>query len=167
MQDQQSIGFIGEIDPRVVEFERVPFRVFAFELDLEALEDAFRTPSVYHQLMRQPAVTRDLAIVVRVAVVVCGPGRCDPFDGRAQIGIDPARRPVSRLAGAAWSSEFGVSHAVPRPRAHADGRGSRGSDGSDCGGRERPVWGGAAWVGFVITVARACPCHRGVSSPSL
>jgi phenylalanyl-tRNA synthetase beta chain len=68
LADKRSIGFMGEIDPRVVEFERVPFRVFAFELDLEALEDAFRTPSVYHQLLRQPAVTRDLAVVVRVTV---------------------------------------------------------------------------------------------------
>ena len=42
-KNDQSIGFIGEIDPKVVEFERVPFRVFAFELDLEALEDAFKT----------------------------------------------------------------------------------------------------------------------------
>ncbi len=37
-----SIGFIGEIDPTIVEFERVPFRVFAFELDLESLEDEFQ-----------------------------------------------------------------------------------------------------------------------------
>ena len=59
---------MGEIDPSVVEFERVPFRVFGFELDLEALEDAFRSPSVYHQLLRQPAVARDLARVVRIAI---------------------------------------------------------------------------------------------------
>ena len=45
-----------------------PFRVFAFELDLESLEDAFKTLPVYHQLLRQPAVTRDLAVVVRIAV---------------------------------------------------------------------------------------------------
>ena len=38
LADQSSIGSIGEIDPKAVAFERVPFRVFAFELDLEALE---------------------------------------------------------------------------------------------------------------------------------
>jgi phenylalanyl-tRNA synthetase beta chain len=64
----RSIGWIGEIDPKVVEFERVPFRVYAFELDLESLEDAFRTLPVYHQLLRQPSVTRDLAVVVPIGV---------------------------------------------------------------------------------------------------
>ena len=81
---QPSIGFIGEIDPKLVEFERVPFRVFAFELDLEALEDAFKTLPVYHQLLRQPAVTRDLAVVVRIDGVVCGSRRYHPIHGRAQ-----------------------------------------------------------------------------------
>jgi phenylalanyl-tRNA synthetase beta chain len=66
--NKRSIGFIGEIDPKLVDFERVPFRVFAFELDLESLEDSFRTLPIYHQLLRQPAVMRDLAVVVRVAV---------------------------------------------------------------------------------------------------
>ena len=42
--------------------------MFAFELDLESLEDAFGTVPVYHQLLRQPAVTRDLAVVVRIVV---------------------------------------------------------------------------------------------------
>jgi phenylalanyl-tRNA synthetase beta chain len=66
--DQPAIGSIGEIDPKVVAFERVPFRVFAFELDLESLEGAFKTLPVYHQLLRQPAVTRDLAVVVKTTV---------------------------------------------------------------------------------------------------
>ena len=66
--NKRSIGFIGEVDPKLVEFERVPFRVFAFELDLESLEDAFKSIPVYHQLLRQPAVTRDLAVVVRITV---------------------------------------------------------------------------------------------------
>jgi phenylalanyl-tRNA synthetase beta chain len=68
LENKRSIGFVGEVDPKLVEFERVPFRVFAFELDLESLEDAFKTLPVYHQLLRQPAVTRDLAVVVRIAV---------------------------------------------------------------------------------------------------
>ena len=36
------IGSIGEIDPTIVEFERVLFRVFGFELDLESLEETFQ-----------------------------------------------------------------------------------------------------------------------------
>jgi phenylalanyl-tRNA synthetase beta chain len=68
LSNSRSIGFIGEVDPKLVEFERVPFRVFAFELDLETLEDALKALPVYHQLPRQPAVTRDLAVVVKIAV---------------------------------------------------------------------------------------------------
>ena len=72
LADQSSIGSIGEIDPKAVAFERVPFRVFAFELDLEALEGAFQTLPVYRQLLRQPAVTRDLAVVVPTTVSYAG-----------------------------------------------------------------------------------------------
>ena len=38
------------------------------EGEFMVLEDAFKALPVYHQLLRQPAVTRDLAVVVRVAV---------------------------------------------------------------------------------------------------
>ena len=62
------IGSIGEIDPTIVEFERVLFRIFGFELDLESLEESFKTLPAYHQLRRQPAVARDLAVVARVEV---------------------------------------------------------------------------------------------------
>jgi phenylalanyl-tRNA synthetase beta chain len=62
----KSIGLIGEIEQKVVEFDRVPFRVYAFELDLESLEDGFAALPAYRQLVRLPAVTRDLAIVVRI-----------------------------------------------------------------------------------------------------
>ena len=68
LKNKRSIGFLGEVYPKLVEFERVPFRVFAFELDLESLEDAFKTLPVYHQLLRQPAVARDLAVVVKISV---------------------------------------------------------------------------------------------------
>jgi phenylalanyl-tRNA synthetase beta chain len=62
------VGSIGELDPKSVEFERVPFRVYCFELDLESLEETFKTLPAYHQLLRQPAVARDLAVVARVEV---------------------------------------------------------------------------------------------------
>ncbi len=68
LEAQGSIGVIGEIDPKAVEFERVPFRVFAFEIDLEPLEAVFKVLPVYHQLLRQPAVTRDMAVVVSTGV---------------------------------------------------------------------------------------------------
>jgi phenylalanyl-tRNA synthetase beta chain len=68
LANKRSLGIIGEVDPKAVAFERVPFRVFAFELDLEALEDGFGTLPAYRQLLRQPAVTRDLAVVVSLAL---------------------------------------------------------------------------------------------------
>ena len=68
LRDNRKLGSIGEIDPQIVAFERVPFRVFAFELNLEALEDTFSAFPVYRQLPRQPAVMRDLAVVVPVTV---------------------------------------------------------------------------------------------------
>jgi phenylalanyl-tRNA synthetase beta chain len=58
------IGSIGEVDPKAVAFDRVPFRVFAFEIDIESLENAFGALPAYKHLPRQPAVTRDLAVVV-------------------------------------------------------------------------------------------------------
>jgi phenylalanyl-tRNA synthetase beta chain len=64
--NSSTVAWLGEIDPKLVEFERVPFKVFAFELDIESLADAFGTLPVYHHLLRQPAVTRDLAVVVRI-----------------------------------------------------------------------------------------------------
>jgi len=63
------VGSIGELDPKVVEFERVPFHVYGFELDLESFEETFTTLPAYHQLLRQPAVARDLAVVARVEVL--------------------------------------------------------------------------------------------------
>ena len=68
LESRGSIGVIGEIDPKAVEFERVPFRVFAFEIDLEALEAVFKELPVYQPLLRQPAVTRDMAVVVSTGV---------------------------------------------------------------------------------------------------
>jgi phenylalanyl-tRNA synthetase beta chain len=62
------VGSIGELDPKVFEFERVTFHVYGFELDLESLEETFKTVPVYHQLLRQPAVARDLAVVARAQV---------------------------------------------------------------------------------------------------
>ena len=100
-----SIGSIGEIDPKVVEFERVPFRVFAFELDLESLEDAFKTLPVYHQLLRQPAVTRDLAVVVRDR-------RCR----MPTLSIRSGRRPVPRSNRSGWSTSIKALRSRPDTR---------------------------------------------------
>jgi phenylalanyl-tRNA synthetase beta chain len=62
----QLIGHLGQLDRDVVGIDRLPFPLFAFELELELLQAAFTSPSGYRAVSRQPAVTRDLAIVVPV-----------------------------------------------------------------------------------------------------
>ncbi len=68
LQGAGPVGSIGELDPKFFEFERVMFRVYGFELDLESLEETFKTVLAYRQLLRQPAVARDLAVVARLEV---------------------------------------------------------------------------------------------------
>ena len=62
------VGYAGQVDPQVVAIDRLPFPLFAFELDLETLLEQHSTSAAYHQLSRQPSVTRDLAIVVPMTV---------------------------------------------------------------------------------------------------
>jgi phenylalanyl-tRNA synthetase beta chain len=64
--DSRSAGYVGELDTTLVEIDRLPFRVHGFDLDLDALEDAFSTLAAYHPIPRQPAVTRDIAVVVKL-----------------------------------------------------------------------------------------------------
>jgi phenylalanyl-tRNA synthetase beta chain len=59
------LGWIGEIDAAVAQIDRLAFKVFAFELDLEAVRAAQLPAPAYKPLARQPAVTRDLAFVLR------------------------------------------------------------------------------------------------------
>jgi phenylalanyl-tRNA synthetase beta chain len=62
------VGHAGQIDPQVVAIDRLPFPLFAFELDLQSLLELHSNSAAYQQLSRQPAVTRDLAIVVSMTV---------------------------------------------------------------------------------------------------
>jgi phenylalanyl-tRNA synthetase beta chain len=62
------VGYAGQIDPQVIPIDRLPFALFAFELDLQTLLELYSTSAAYEQLSRQPAVTRDLAIVVPMTV---------------------------------------------------------------------------------------------------
>ena len=65
----QPVGIIGELDPAIISLGRLPYRLFAFELDLHALQAAANSLNAYRPLSRQPAVTRDLAFVVKADVV--------------------------------------------------------------------------------------------------
>jgi phenylalanyl-tRNA synthetase beta chain len=57
-----TLGYVGELPRDLI--ERSPFRLFAFELDVEALEPSFLEIPRAKALARTPAVTRDLAIVI-------------------------------------------------------------------------------------------------------
>jgi phenylalanyl-tRNA synthetase beta chain len=68
LADGRTIGVLGEIDAQALVIDRLTFKLYAFELDLELLVDAFAAKPAYTPLPRQPAVTRDLAFVVPLSV---------------------------------------------------------------------------------------------------
>ncbi|CAN5713008.1 phenylalanine--tRNA ligase subunit beta [soil metagenome] len=60
-----TLGFIGQVDGKVISTGKMSFPLFAFELDLAALLKTHATVATYKQLARTPEVWRDLAIVVK------------------------------------------------------------------------------------------------------
>ena len=68
----QVIGALGEITPGLLDVAKLPFRLYAFELDLAPLEEPFGALPGHRGLARTPAVTRDLAIVVKATEVYAG-----------------------------------------------------------------------------------------------
>ncbi len=62
-----TIGHIGEIDPAVLAVDRLTFPLYAFELDLDHLLGPYSALPMYRHIARQPAVTRDLAVVVALS----------------------------------------------------------------------------------------------------
>lgn len=59
-----QIGVIGEVNSDLAEMLGLPDRVYAFELDIEALMEKSIGVKTYKPISRYPAVTRDLAVVV-------------------------------------------------------------------------------------------------------
>ena len=62
------LGWIGEVHPLVAERLELPRGVFAFELQFAALEKVATLSPQFRPLPRYPAVLRDLAVVVPVAM---------------------------------------------------------------------------------------------------
>lgn len=58
-----SVGVIGEVNAQALAIDRLTFKLFAFELNLEQFAASFESTAAYKQLARLPAVTRDLAVV--------------------------------------------------------------------------------------------------------
>jgi phenylalanyl-tRNA synthetase beta chain len=61
----QTLGFVGQIESKVISTGKMSFPLFGFELDLAALLKTHATVATYKQLARTPEVWRDLAIVVK------------------------------------------------------------------------------------------------------
>lgn len=66
----QEIGFIGELHPRMQQQLELPHAPVLFEVDASALQE--RDLPVYREISKFPAVTRDLALVVRQTETVQG-----------------------------------------------------------------------------------------------
>lgn len=62
---EQTLGYIGQIDSKIIPTGKMTFPLFAFELDLAALLMTHAAVATYKQLARTPEVWRDLAIVVK------------------------------------------------------------------------------------------------------
>ncbi|GAC1466268.1 MAG: phenylalanine--tRNA ligase subunit beta [Isosphaeraceae bacterium] len=61
---KRPLGVLGEVDPRTAGIERLPFPLFAFEIDLGPLALSTSSLPIHQPTPRFPAVTRDLALVV-------------------------------------------------------------------------------------------------------
>lgn len=68
--DGDVLGIVGEIHPQVAEQYGMNCRVYAFTLDVAALERHAATEKSYHPLPKFPAVTRDLALICDDAIPV-------------------------------------------------------------------------------------------------
>jgi phenylalanyl-tRNA synthetase beta chain len=58
------LGVIGQVAAEAVGIDRLTFKLFAFELELQILDECYSDGASYRHLSRQPAVTRDVAVVV-------------------------------------------------------------------------------------------------------
>ncbi|MEO8406958.1 MAG: phenylalanine--tRNA ligase subunit beta [Oxalobacteraceae bacterium] len=66
--DGKIIGYLGELHPRWQQKYELPLAPVVFEIDADALQ--LRKLPVYSEIPKFPAVTRDLALVVKNAVAV-------------------------------------------------------------------------------------------------
>jgi phenylalanyl-tRNA synthetase beta chain len=66
MLDGKAIGFIGELHPRWQQKYDLPLAPVMFEVDAAALQ--YRQLPVYTEISKFPAVTRDLAVVVKQSI---------------------------------------------------------------------------------------------------
>jgi phenylalanyl-tRNA synthetase beta chain len=66
LADGKVVGFVGELHPRWQQKYDLPLAPVVFEVDAAALQK--RDVPVYHEISKFPAVTRDIAVVVKQSV---------------------------------------------------------------------------------------------------
>lgn len=64
--DGKAVGVIGELHPRLQQKYDLPLAPVLFEVDADALQQ--REIPVYHEISKFPAVSRDIAVVVKQSV---------------------------------------------------------------------------------------------------
>ncbi|RKU30703.1 phenylalanine--tRNA ligase subunit beta [Candidatus Poribacteria bacterium] len=62
--DENRVGILGEVHPKVQENYELPYKAYLFELDLEALADAVDFNIQFEPIPIYPSIQRDLAILV-------------------------------------------------------------------------------------------------------
>jgi len=68
--DNEEIGFLGEISPKILENLKIESKVTAFDIDFEKLSKLVSEEQEYQPISRFPAAIRDLAILVPQRVKV-------------------------------------------------------------------------------------------------
>src|SRR5690606_10352606 len=84
--DDERIGVIGELHPRLQQKYELPLAPVVFEVSGTALQ--VRSIPSYREISRFPAVVRDLALVVKSSVTV--QDVLDSFAGEKQVNPDCA-----------------------------------------------------------------------------
>jgi phenylalanyl-tRNA synthetase beta chain len=68
MLGTRCVGLIGELHPRLQQKLELPLAPVVFEIDADSLQG--RQLPAYHEISKFPAVTRDLALLVKQSVSV-------------------------------------------------------------------------------------------------
>ena len=125
MANGAVVGWVGEVHPLVVDAFGAEPPVVAFELDVAALVRAARPARDYVDVPTFPAVTVDQAFVVAEDVPHEKMVQVMTSAGGKLLGIRGAVRRVPRCGARGRRQEVhGLQPRVPRPRPHADQRGS-------------------------------------------
>jgi len=66
--DNEEIGFLGEISPRVLEKLGISTKITVFDIDFEKLQKLATEEHEYRSISRHPAAIRDLAVLIPVEI---------------------------------------------------------------------------------------------------